>query len=112
MIAYKLFRQRRDGSLGPLFINARQRVPVGEWLEARDVPTKGFAHRPGWHSGAAPSAPHLSERGRVWAEVEIEDYHTFLRPKAQGGEWLISKRLKVNRVLAQDEVEQIRRKAA
>lgn len=57
--AYKLFRRRGDGSLGPLFINKRQRIPLGEWLQAEDHPTKGYAHRPGWHCGVAPSAPHL-----------------------------------------------------
>ena len=49
MIAYKLLRIRKDGSIGPLFINQKQRVPIGEWLDAEDHPTSGFAHRPGWH---------------------------------------------------------------
>jgi hypothetical protein len=31
-IAYKLFRVRKDGSLGPPFINARQRIPLRELL--------------------------------------------------------------------------------
>lgn len=95
MKAYKLFRQRKDGSIGPLFIGAKQRVPLNEWLPAEDIPTKGFAHRPGWHAGAEPNAPHLTENGRVWYEVEIEDFETFKRPKNQGGEWLISKWMKV-----------------
>ena len=95
MIAYKLFRKRKDGSIGPLFIGSKQRIPMGEWLEAEDIPTKGFAHRPGWHCGAEPSAPHLSEKGRVWYKVEIQDFYTFKRPSNQGGEWLIAKRLKV-----------------
>lgn len=95
MIAYKLFRIRKDGSIGPLFIDARLRIPMGVWMEAQDVPTKGFAHRPGWHAGAAPEAPHLTERGRAWFKVEIEDFTVFRRPKHQGGEWLIAKRLKV-----------------
>jgi hypothetical protein len=97
--AYKLFRQRKDGTLGPLFIGARQRVPLGEWLEAEDIPTKGYAHRPGWHSGRRPEAPHLTEKGRVWCEVWIRDYESYRRPESQGGEWLISKWLKVVRVL-------------
>ena len=95
MKAYKLFRQRADGTIGPLFINARQRVPTGEWLPALDVPTKGFAHRPGWHVGRAPRAPHLSEKGRVWYEVEVRDFYPFKRPASQGGEWLIAKWMKV-----------------
>ena len=70
--AFKLFRTRKDGTLGPLFINMRLRIEPGAWYEAEDHPTKGFAHRPGWHCGDTPEAPHLSEEGRVWYEVEIE----------------------------------------
>jgi len=96
MKAYKLFKKRKDGTIGPLFIGASQRVPIGEWLEAEDIPTKGFAHRPGWHAGREPNAPHLKQGGnRVWYEVEIEDFETFKRPSHQGGEWLIAKRMKV-----------------
>ena len=95
MKAYKLLRQRKDGSLGPLFINRRQRIPIGEWLQAEDHPTKGYAHRPGWHTAAEPVAPHLSTKNRIWMEVEIDDYHSFKRPAHQGGEWLIANRMKV-----------------
>jgi len=95
MKAYKLLRKRKDGSLGPLFINRRQRIPIGEWLQAEDHPTKGYARRPGWHVAAEPSAPHLSEKGRVWMEVEIDDYYRFPRPKSQGGEWLIANQMRV-----------------
>ena len=35
MIAYKLLKRRRDGTLGPLFINASQRIPIGVWLGIR-----------------------------------------------------------------------------
>jgi len=99
--AYKLLRQRKDGSLGPLFINRSQRLPIGQWLQAEDHPTKGYAHRPGWHTSPAPEAPHLRQGGdRVWAACEIEDFYPFARPAYQGGEWLIAKRLKINEVLA------------
>jgi hypothetical protein len=108
MKAYKLFRKRKDGTLGPLFIGARQRIEIGTWLEAEDIPTKGYAHRPGWHSGVAPQADHLSERNRVWCEVEIKDFYPFKRPQHQGGEWLISKWLKVVKVLDDEEVNQLR----
>lgn len=106
--AYKLFRVRKDGSLGPLFIGASQRIQLGEWLEAEDIPTKGYAHRPGWHSGALPDAPHLSERGRVWVECEIKEFYKFIRPKNQGGYWWISKWLKANRILTDEEVVALR----
>ena len=50
--AYKLFIKRKDGTIGPLFIGRKQRIPMGVWLEAEDIPTKGYAHRPGWHVGS------------------------------------------------------------
>lgn len=95
MRAYKLFKQRKDGTIGPLFIGTRQRIPIGVWLPAEDIPTKGFAHRPGWHVGREPSAPHLSTKGRVWYKVEIRDFISFKRPNSQGGEWLIAQNMKV-----------------
>ena len=96
MIAYKLFNQRKDGSIGPLFINASQRIPTGRWLPARhDLSKKGFAYRPGWHCTNKPVAPHLSEAGRVWMMVEIEDYQDFQRPEHQGGMWYLANQMKV-----------------
>ena len=107
---YKLFRQRKDGSLGPLFIGASQRIPLGEWLQAEDIPTKGYARRPGWHAGFLPEAPHLTEKGRVWCECEVpaDGYYRFPRPAHQGGEWIIAAWLKVNRILTDAEVRRIR----
>ena len=81
---FKLFEQREDGKLFPLFIGKKEETPVGEWVMAKIVMEhKGFAHRPGWHIGSMlPSAPWLmsadgtykSQRGktfkRVWCEVE------------------------------------------
>jgi hypothetical protein len=95
VIAYKLFRVRKDGTIGPLFINRRQRITEGVWMKAGDHPTKGYAHRPGWHCCTSPHAPHLSEKGREWYVVEIEDFQEFERPKSQGGKWLLAKKLKI-----------------
>jgi hypothetical protein len=100
MKAYKLMRLRKNGSLGPLFINRTLVVPLGEWLIAEDHPTKGFAHRPGWHCTFQPVAPHLSLKGRVWVECDVEDYETYNRPESQGGTWVLAKRIKVNNILA------------
>jgi hypothetical protein len=105
MIAYKLFKLRKNGTIGPLFINRKQVVPIGVWLEAESFPTKGYALRPGWHTTATPEAPHLSMKGRVWAEVEIEGYYRFDRPKYQGGYWLIAERMKVVRLLYVNEAQ-------
>ena len=81
---YKLFEQRDDGKLFPLFIGKAKETHMNVWVPAEIVMEhKGFAHRPGWHIGAnIPSAPWLmsadgtykSQRGkrfkRVWCEVE------------------------------------------
>ena len=99
MKAYKLLTVRKDGTIGPLFINRRLRVPIGKWIEAEDHPTKGYAHRPGWHCTNSPVAPHLSERDRRWYLVEIEDYVDIIRPASQGGTWYLAERMKVIRAV-------------
>lgn len=82
---YKLF-EMKDGKLYPLFIGAKKETEMGVWFKAENLPTKGFAKRPGWHIGSTtPDAPWLkSDNGtdigtykgkrsgsiRVWAEVE------------------------------------------
>lgn len=94
--AYKLFRTKdgRPDEFFPLFVNADQGVPTGQWIPAEVGPLtqKGkvkskigeLAYRPGWHSGDYASASHIggkSEKGltkpdyrpanQVWAEVEV-----------------------------------------
>ena len=98
MRAWKLLRVRKDGSLGPLFINRRQRLPVGKWLNAEEHPTRGFAFRPGWHCCQRKLAPHLSKRGRVWARVEIAGARTHRKPESQGGVWYTAGAMKILRV--------------
>ena len=95
MPAFKLLQLRKDGTLGPLFINRPQRIPLGTWLPAECHPTPGFAVRPGWHVSPVPAAPHLGERDRVWCEVEIKGYKTLKRPACQGGTWYIAKWMRV-----------------
>lgn len=99
MLAYKLLRLRKDGSLGPLFINSKQRIPFGEWLPAECHPTRGFAVRPGWHVSPKPEAPHLGTKNRVWCEVEIMGHELLKRPECQGGIWYIAKWMQVLRQL-------------
>jgi len=84
-------RLRRDGSLGPLFINTCQRIVLGEWLAAECHPTPGFAVRFGWHATPRPYAPHLSTKGRVWVRVEVGDVEEFRRPECQGGVWWLAR---------------------
>jgi hypothetical protein len=99
MRAYKLLRERKNGTIGPLFINARQVIKIGEWMKAEAHRTKGFAFRPGWHATSKPEAPHLSMEGRAWYEVSILKYKKLQRPKAQGGLWYLADRMKVIRRL-------------
>ena len=95
MKAYKLFRERVNGSLGSLFINRRAVLPVGEWLRAEEHATKGFAFRPGWHCCKRENAPHLSTKSRIWRRVEIEDFELVQRPENQGGLWYLAKRMRI-----------------
>lgn len=95
MIAYKLCRKLKSGEITPLFINKKMKLPFNQWLEAECHPTKGYKIRPFWHCTSTPVAPHLSEKGRVWLKVEIEDFEEFNRPEHQGGLWFLAKRIKL-----------------
>lgn len=113
MVAYKLFRiRKRDKSIAPLFIGASSKLVLGEWLQAKNIPTKGYSIRPGWHCLKTPNAPHLSMENRYWFEVEIPDtilspsladtqevpvggYYEYPMPNKYGGIWLISGEIKI-----------------
>ena len=129
--AYKLFRtlKSRPGELFPLFIGKTEPTPMGRWIPAENIKTKGFAHRPGWHVGSEQQADHLlkkdgtMDKNRVWALVEIPadinyqseadstptgdirgrvpvgGHYTFKRPQKQGSEWLIAGAIKVVKLL-------------
>jgi len=93
VLVYKLLRVRKDLSLGPLFINCRQRIEPGKWLKAEAHRRKGYAFRPGWHCTMTPHAPHLSMKGRVWFTVLVRDFETYTRPAAQGGKWILAQNM-------------------
>jgi len=101
MLAYKLLRKRKDGTLGPLFVGRELVIKPGEWYRARsDLPTGGLAYRPGFHCCRTPNAPHIKLRLsngeiRVWCVVEVEDFEEYVRPASQGGAWLLCKRMRV-----------------
>ena len=95
MKAYKLFRQRKNGSLGSLFINKRQVLKIGEWYQAESHETKGYKFRPFWHSLPQPKANHLSEKNRIWYEIEIDQYKIIERPESQGGTWYLSEKVRI-----------------
>ena len=99
MIGYKLLSLRKNGTLGPLFINKRQVIKVGEWMIAESHPTNGYAVRPGWHILAEQNAPHLSKKNRVWCKVRFHAAKEIIRPASQGGKWYLALYMKVMEVL-------------
>ena len=70
-------------------------ITPNQWLQAEAHRTKGYKFRPGWHCCSTPNAPHLSMKGRVWCEVEIQGIEKMQRSENQGGLWYLSKKLKV-----------------
>ncbi len=94
-IVYKLFRVRKDGTLGSLFLNAPARLKQGVWLRSKKHPKKGFKVRNGWHTLGVPRAPHLSNRGRAWYKVVIRDFETLKRPKCHGDKWYLAREMKI-----------------
>ena len=98
-IGYKLFEMNENGELLPLFIDKNNPVPIGVWIHAEFIPTKGFAARGGWHVGTICDAPWLkgydsndigcykSQRSkkwkRVWCEVEYNTNHNYDEEVAQ-----------------------------
>lgn len=112
MKAYKLLRIKKDGKLYPLFIDKTNETPLNVWMDAECHPTKGFAVRKGWHCCFKPIAPHLktelaSGEKRVWVECEVEDWESYDRPESQGGAWILAQRMKITKVISQEEVEKI-----
>jgi len=99
MKAYKLFRLKSTGEITSLFINKSEPIVLNKWLEAKLFPTEGFAVRHGWHCVPTPHAPHLSRKGRVWAEVEVKDVKQLKKPAAQGELWYLARLMKVNRLV-------------
>ena len=84
-IGYKLLEMNERGEIFPLFIGKNKETPIGKWIPAENLPTKGYSERPGWHcSQSTPDAPWLrgydgSKLGpyksrfkngkRVWCEI-------------------------------------------
>ena len=92
---YKLFRVKANGDITSLFINKALPLPLDQWLEHENHPTKGFKERPGWHCCRVPNAPHLSNKGRAWYFVEMEGVNIEIRPEHQGGMWYLADRIKI-----------------
>jgi hypothetical protein len=101
---WKLFRLRKDGSLGPLFLDTGLILPYNEWIVAKDNTSlarrKGLQPRPGWHATLSPHAPHLklelkSGEKRIWVRVLLRGVTFYDRPESQGGTWVLAKEMKV-----------------
>jgi hypothetical protein len=105
--AYKLLRKRKNGSIGSLFVDRTTKLPLGKWLSAVDHKPTNLAHRPGWHCLPRPLAPHLSEKGRVWCVVEVDDFKKIDRPQSQGGTWLLANRMRIVKELSEAEIKAI-----
>jgi hypothetical protein len=100
-IGWKLFKLRKNGTLGSLFINASAVLPVGEWMDAENChEKKGYKYRPFWHCCYQCVAPHLKERlasgeQRVWRQVAMQGVFNMDRPESQGGAWCLAGRIKI-----------------
>jgi hypothetical protein len=102
--AYKLMRQRKDGTLGSLFIDRSTKYRSGIVYHAATYTTDGYSERFGFHAVAKPHAPHLSTKGRVWVKVMLlEDLHCPIiehhRPVHQGGLWYTAPMMEIVEVL-------------
>lgn len=93
MITYKLFREK-DGKLYPLYVNANDTTPIGEWIKSKPgvkvddthVKAKGCGGklrlRSGWHSTNIPFTDWIGEKQAdgtlaqrkdcVWCECEVK----------------------------------------
>ena len=71
MVTYKLFRLK-GGKLYPLFVDTKQEMPLGEWLEAKVGELADASHvksrlgplslRPGFHSTEVPFTDWIGKR--------------------------------------------------
>ena len=92
MRTYKLFRVK-NGKLYPLYVNAKEETPVGEWIKSKPGELIDETHvkasgaggklrlRSGWHSTDVPFTDWIGEKQEdgtlaqrkdcVWCECEI-----------------------------------------
>lgn len=112
IICYKLVRLRKNNTLGSLFINRKAILPLNKWIDSKFFPTKGYAERFGWHCTYYPYAPHLKQdnQTRVWVKCEVEECTEYIRPKSQGGIWVLANKIKIIKVLSEVEVKKLNKK--
>jgi len=107
MVAYKLVRLKKDGTLGSLFIHRQDSLPLNTWLEALEYPTKNFKVRKGWHCTFKMNAPHLkielaNGEKRTWVKVEVEDWYRYSRPESMGGAWILANRMMILEIMGKE----------
>lgn len=73
IVVYKMFRKKKSGKLGPLFVSRDEDIPMGVWLTAKvgqkadDTHVKSslgkLSLRPGFHSCLVPFTNWIGKRG-------------------------------------------------
>ena len=95
MVTYKLFRLK-GGKLYPLFVDTKQEIPLGQWIEAKVGELADAGHvksrlgplslRPGFHSTEVPFTDWIGKRqgerlvqrkDTVWCECVVEGIQEF-----------------------------------
>ena len=85
MQAYKLFRKRKNGTLGPLFISKTQVIEPNVWLPAKAYRTKRFAFRPGWHCCSKCDAPISRWKGGCGVSLKSKAWKRLSDPLPKAG---------------------------
>lgn len=118
MKTYKLLRLKHN-KLYPMFVLSGRELEIGEWLSAEIGELGDSSHvksrigplalRPGFHSTEVPFTDWIGKKTSDRNGLkEIPDGWYFFKTKAnQPHPWIISKEIMINRVLDQDEVEEI-----
>lgn len=106
IVAYKLLRKKKNGSLGSLFIGRSLDLEIGKVYIAEGIKKKGYQYNPGWHCLRFPHAPHLKAKlangeNRVWAKVIISDYEKRKRSKSYGGDWYLARKMKIVKIIGE-----------
>lgn len=112
MIAYKLVRKTRTGSLHPLFINRNMTYEIGQTCIAENHKKAGFSERPGFHCVPLPTAPHLkmnlsSGEKRVWVRVSVNGYEMHNNVVHKDSLWILANEMTVKKELSSEDVKLI-----
>ena len=119
MICFKKVREMKDGNYYPLFIDKTRPFVLGQKMESKFCPKKGFAPRSingfgenavgGWHMTPSPNAPWIHDElangeKRVWLICEAEECTQYMRPQ---GIWYLAHYMTPVRVINEQEIKDI-----